>query len=87
MNMCIRGFLANVFAEPGALKDLGIQIIFLAEVAPYICRLSQSPFCLEAISKPHLSPDCSVAALLKILTYSRVCCVFSSACALPSNLI
>ena len=42
---------------------------------------------LEAVSKPHLSPDGSVAGLLKMLTYFRVCCAFSSACALPSNLI
>ena len=42
---------------------------------------------VEVISKPRLRPDGSVAGLLKMLTYVRVCCAFSSARALPSNLI
>jgi hypothetical protein len=42
---------------------------------------------LEAVSKPHLRPDSCVAALFKMLTYFRVCCAFSSGCALLSGLI
>jgi len=42
---------------------------------------------LEAISKPRLRPDSCVASLFKMLTYSSVCCAFSSACALLSDLI
>jgi hypothetical protein len=42
---------------------------------------------LEAISKPHLVPDGYVENLFKMLTYSRVCCAFSSVLALPSNAI
>jgi hypothetical protein len=41
----------------------------------------------EPISKRHLRPDVSVAVLLKMLTYAHVCCAFSAACALISNLI
>jgi hypothetical protein len=41
----------------------------------------------EPISKRHLRFDVSVAVLLKMLTYAHVCCAFSSACALTSNLI
>jgi len=41
----------------------------------------------EPISKRHLSLDIGVAVLLKMLTYFHVCCAFSSACALTSNLI
>jgi hypothetical protein len=32
-------------------------------------------------------PDSYVASIFKMLTYSLVCCAFSSACALPSDLI
>jgi hypothetical protein len=42
---------------------------------------------LEVISKPRLRYDSGVASLFKMLTYSRVCCAFSSACALLSDLI
>jgi len=42
---------------------------------------------LEAISKLRLRPDSCVASLFKILTYYRVCCAFSSAYALLSDLI
>jgi hypothetical protein len=41
----------------------------------------------EAILKPRLRPDGCVASLFKMLTYPRVCCAFSSACALLSDLI
>ncbi|MCU0600831.1 MAG: hypothetical protein MUE70_16405 [Desulfobacterales bacterium] len=41
----------------------------------------------EPNSKRHLRLDVSVADLLKMLTYAHVCCAFSSACALTSNLI
>jgi hypothetical protein len=41
----------------------------------------------EPISNRHLRLDVSVAVLLKMLTYAHVCCAFSSACALTSNLI
>jgi hypothetical protein len=37
---------------------------------------------LEAVSKPHLTLNNGVAVLFKMLTYSHVCCAFSSACAL-----
>ena len=33
----------------------------------------------------HLTLNGCVACRLKMLTYYRVCCVFSSACALPLN--
>jgi hypothetical protein len=42
---------------------------------------------LEVVSKPHLASDSCVADLFKMLTYSRVCCAFSSACAFLSNAI
>jgi hypothetical protein len=42
---------------------------------------------LEVVSKPHLSSDSCVADLFKMLTYSSVCCAFSSACALMHTLI
>ena len=42
---------------------------------------------LEAVSKPHLRPDSCVSARFKMLTYARVCCAFSSGCALLSGLI
>jgi hypothetical protein len=41
----------------------------------------------EAISKPRLRPEIYVASLFKMLTDYRVCCAFSSACALLSDLI
>jgi hypothetical protein len=37
---------------------------------------------LEVISKPHPTQNLCVADLLKMLTYSHVCCAFSSAHAL-----
>jgi len=42
---------------------------------------------LEAVSKQHLASDSRVADLFKMLTYSNVCCAFSSVCALLSNAI
>jgi hypothetical protein len=48
---------------------------------------SSLSICLELVLKPRLRPDLGVAGLLKILTYDFVCCVFSSACALTSDLI
>jgi hypothetical protein len=42
---------------------------------------------IEVISKPHLRLNGRVAGLFKMLTYCRVCCAFSSAYALPLNLI
>jgi hypothetical protein len=42
---------------------------------------------LEAISKTRLRPYICVASLFKMLTYYPVCCAFSSACALISDLI
>ena len=42
---------------------------------------------LEVVSKPHLMSDSCVASLFKMLTYFNVCCAFSSACALLSNMI
>jgi hypothetical protein len=36
---------------------------------------------------PLTRPDSCVASFFKMLTYSRVCCAFSSVCALLSNLI
>jgi len=43
--------------------------------------------CLDLVSKPHLMPECCFVSRLKILTYYRVCSVFKSAYALPSNMI
>jgi hypothetical protein len=42
---------------------------------------------LEVVSKPHIRPNSCVANLFKMLTYYRVCCAFSSVCALLLNLI
>jgi hypothetical protein len=42
---------------------------------------------LEVISKPRLMSDSCVESLFKMLASYRVCCAFSSACALLSNLI
>jgi hypothetical protein len=39
------------------------------------------------VSKSHLASDSRIADLFKMLTYSYVCCAFSSACALLSNAI
>jgi len=44
-------------------------------------------FFLQAISKIHLMPNYGVARLFKMLTYSHVCCAFSSARALFLNVI
>lgn len=35
--------------------------------------------CIEVVLKPHLTPNNGVVDLLKMLTYSHVCCAFSSA--------
>ena len=37
--------------------------------------------------KPHIRPNSCVANLFKMLTYYRVCCAFSSVCALLLSLI
>ena len=42
---------------------------------------------LQAISKMYLTPNYGVASLFKMLTYSHVCCAFSSARALSLNVI
>jgi hypothetical protein len=42
---------------------------------------------IQAISKIHLTPNYGVANLFKMLTYSHVCCAFSSARALSLNVI
>jgi nitrogen regulatory protein P-II 1 len=42
---------------------------------------------LEVVAKPHLRPNSCVANLFKMLTYYRVCCAFSSVCALLLSLI
>ena len=42
---------------------------------------------LGPVSKMHLIPNGGVANLLKMLTYSHVCCAFASACALPLGMI
>jgi hypothetical protein len=42
---------------------------------------------LQAFSKIHLTPNYGVASLFKMLTYSHVCCAFSSARALSLNVI
>ena len=46
---------------------------------------------LQAISKKHLTPngpaESGIAGLFKMLTYSHVCCAFSSARALSLNVI
>ena len=42
---------------------------------------------LQAISKIHLTLNYGVASLFKMLTYSYVCCAFSSARALYLNAI
>jgi hypothetical protein len=42
---------------------------------------------LEVVSESHLKLNGCVASLFKMLTYYRVCCAFSSARALPLNLI
>jgi hypothetical protein len=49
--------------------------------------LCQTDRQLEAISKIYLTPNYGVADLLKMLTYSHVCCAFSSARALSLNVI
>ena len=40
---------------------------------------------IEPISTIRLTPDGGVICRFKMLTYSRVCCAFSSTDALPSN--
>jgi hypothetical protein len=42
---------------------------------------------LEPISKMHLTPNSCVVSLLKMLTYSHVCCAFASAHALLLDVI
>jgi hypothetical protein len=42
---------------------------------------------LQAISKKDQTPNYGIASLFKMLTYSHVCCAFSSAHALSLNVI
>ena len=42
---------------------------------------------IEVVSKPHLTSNYGVEALLKILTYTNVCCVSSSTHALSLDVI
>jgi len=71
-------FLINLRLAKGLAKgDLKSQI----------AALSLRKDLLQAISKKHLTPNYGVASLFKMLTYSRICCAFSSARALSLNVI
>ncbi len=76
-----------VFCQSLILDPGGQLQYVVANLIIEFMLLGKGFMCLEAISKPHLAPDGCVEGLFKMLTYSRVCCVLSSALALPSNAI
>jgi ferredoxin len=57
----------------------GRQIRIAEDVGYYCTNVKER---LKVVTKPHLIPNICVADLLKMLTYTHVCCAFSSARAL-----
>ena len=79
------------FGGTARSRDSWFMLIFIGsmkssrKISPGVMGSRKS--LLEAVSKPHLRPNGRVAARFKMLTYIEICFAFSSACALPLNLI
>ena len=69
------------------ILTVGLTCIIFYTYEPVLFFSHRIFECVEAVSKPHLTSEGSVTAFFKMLTYHRICCAFSSGCALPSNAI
>ncbi|MDJ0811524.1 MAG: hypothetical protein QNJ01_15585 [Desulfobacterales bacterium] len=90
----VRKFHPTWMAADNKTSKIALGVIVCIQVdriyyplASFGCWLPRMVAALEAVSKPHLTPDNGVAVFFKMLTYHRICSAFSSDRALFSNAI